>query len=180
MANLTEQWLGAAAQPLEQLKRTICTAGDHDVVRHRDCLHLPADFRVNRVLDFGCGLGRNFPLLREFATHVTAYDLPPMLARCQALAPADAMFDEWAVVRQRRFDLIFAALVLQHLPVEVLYQRLQDFAQMAPRLLLESRDYLDVGGSLLPYLQQAGFSEVYRQTNPQYTDHWVGLFTFGD
>src|SRR3990170_538113 len=46
---------------------------------------LPAP--LGSVLDFGCGLGRNFPYLRSVASRVVGYDLPAMIERCRELAP---------------------------------------------------------------------------------------------
>src|SRR6266545_4813150 len=58
---------------------------------------LPAP--VERVLDFGCGVGRTFPFLRTIARHVTGFDLPPMVARRRTLATerADALEQPFAV-----------------------------------------------------------------------------------
>src|SRR5580765_3448075 len=76
-------------------------------------VNLPSS--VERVLDFGCGVGRSFPYLRTIARHVTGFDLPPMIERCRALAtvPADELLDDWLAARTRRFDLIVSVLVLQ-------------------------------------------------------------------
>ena len=41
------------------------------------------------VLDFGCGLGRNFPYLTTVATRVTGYDLPAMIDRCRRVSPVE-------------------------------------------------------------------------------------------
>lgn len=73
--------------------------------------------RLDHVLDFGCGVGRNFPYLKSVARHVTGYDLPPMIARCRELAPvpADALSDDWPSLCEQRFDLVFASLVVQHI-----------------------------------------------------------------
>jgi hypothetical protein len=58
-----------------------------------------------RLLDFGCGLGRNVPYLKTIASHVTGFDLPAMIpsrssttsgptscassARCRSTPPAE-------------------------------------------------------------------------------------------
>ena len=65
---------------------------------------------LQSVLDFGCGLGRNFPYLASLGASVTGFDLPPMIERCRTLAPApvERLSDDWAEVRAAsRFDLIF-------------------------------------------------------------------------
>jgi len=70
---------------------------------------------LERVLDFGCGLGRNFPYLKSISRQITGFDLPEMIERCRVLAPdpIDTLSSDWAEVRTGRFDLIFASLVLQ-------------------------------------------------------------------
>ncbi len=56
---------------------------------------------IDRVLDFGCGVGRTFPFLKTIARHVTGFDLPPMIERCRVLAPepADDFLDDWDTAR---------------------------------------------------------------------------------
>jgi SAM-dependent methyltransferase len=96
---------------------------------------------VERVLDFGCGVGRTFPYLRTIARHITGFDLPPMIERCRELAaePADLLLDDWGAARSSRFDLIVSALVLQHIEPEACGAYLADFARMAPAMYLLSR-----------------------------------------
>src|SRR5215475_1460281 len=69
---------------------------------------------IDWALDFGCGVGRSFPYLRSIARHVMGFDLAPMIVRCRALARdrIDQLSDDWADVASRRFDVIYAALVL--------------------------------------------------------------------
>src|SRR5690348_16436338 len=95
-------------------------------------IELPAP--IGRVLDFGCGVGRSFPFLKKVARHVTGFDLPPMIARCRALAAesADELLEDWQQVRTRRFDLIVCVLVLQHIEPANCRAFLTDFADMAP------------------------------------------------
>ena len=96
---------------------------------------------VERVLDFGCGVGRTFPFLKTIAHHVTGFDLAPMIERCRALAPepADALFDDWDAARKRTFDLVVSVLVLQHIEPAACRAYLEDFARMTPAVYLLSR-----------------------------------------
>ncbi len=102
---------------------------------------------VDRILDFGCGVGRTFPFLKTIARHVTGFDLPPMIERCRALATerADALVDDWKAARAQRFDLIVSVLVLQHIEPAACRAYLQDFARMAPAVYLLSRADSDFG-----------------------------------
>jgi SAM-dependent methyltransferase len=88
---------------------------------------------VERILDFGCGVGRTFPFLKTIARHVTGFDLPPLIERCRVLAavPEDALFDDWNAARQRTFDLVVSVLVLQHIEPAPCPAYLEEFARMA-------------------------------------------------
>ena len=107
--------------------------------------------RIDRLLDFGCGVGRNFSYVKTIARHVAGFDLPPMIERCRALAtePVDSLSSDWNEVRARRFDLIFASLVLQHIEPEICLSYLMDFASMAPAVYVLSRNDSDFGSNVL-------------------------------
>jgi len=123
-------------------------------------LALPAG--VSSVLDFGCGLGRNFPYLTSIARRVTGFDLSPMIARCRALPPAPAvsLSDDWDAVSRGRFDLIFASLVLQHLDGGSIRSRLADFSRMAPVVYLLTRADSYAGDRVLDVVARAGAFEI--------------------
>ena len=119
-------------------------------------LPLPAD--MQSVLDFGCGLGRNFPYLQSIAREVVGFDLPEMIARCARATPSAGVLlsADWDTVRARRFDLIFASLVLQHVPEAWCRRVLDDFAEMAPVTYLLARGEGDYGFSALDLAARSG------------------------
>jgi len=106
---------------------------------------------MESVLDFGCGLGRNFPYLKTLAARVTGYDLPEMIERCRRSAPieVDWLSSDWNEILPMRFDMVFASLVLQHVPEHVCRQALDGFAVMAPITYLLARGQGDFGFSAL-------------------------------
>ena len=112
---------------------------------------IPLPAGVDRVLDFGCGVGRTFPFLKRTARHVTGFDLPPMIDRCRTLAPepADLLLDDWNEARECRFDLIVAVLVLQHIEPAACRAYFEDFARMAPVVYLLTRASSDFGTNVL-------------------------------
>jgi SAM-dependent methyltransferase len=113
---------------------------------------------LTRVLDFGCGLGRNFPYLTAIARHVTGYDLPEMVDHCRAALPPDstiALSADWQSVQSERFDLVFASLVIQHIEPAEARTYLESFAPMAPAVYLLTRGRNDFGGSNLELVDQA-------------------------
>lgn len=123
-------------------------------------LALPAP--VDRVLDFGCGVGRNFPYLRSLARHLTGFDLPPMIARCRDLAPAaaDVLADDWPALRRQRFDLVFASLVLQHIEPETCRTYLADLAAMTPAIYVLTRASSDAGPNVIDLIASLNRFEI--------------------
>ncbi len=123
-------------------------------------LELPSP--VERVLDFGCGVGRTFPFLETIARHVSGFDLPPMIERCRLLAPApaDRLFDDWSTVRDTKFDLIVSVLVLQHIDPDACRAYLEDFATMSPAVYLLSRADSDFGTNVFAAVTATGLFEA--------------------
>jgi SAM-dependent methyltransferase len=93
-------------------------------MRTLDGLGAPIDRR--RALDFGCGVGRlTLPLAGHFEQAVGIDVAPSMVAQARARAVAAGQANvrfvvddgaDFASLGEDRFDLVFTALVLQHLP----------------------------------------------------------------
>ena len=145
-------WLTVAREASDDDLRERILTGFKDgkpFTPYRPTLELPSGVRT--VLDFGCGLGRNFPFLKELGARITGFDLPPMIQRCRELAPvqADELASEWGSVRARNFDLIVATLVLQHVEPDSSRAYLADFARIAPAVYLLTRIDSDFGTKVL-------------------------------
>lgn len=123
-------------------------------------IDLPSD--VDWVLDFGCGVGRSFPYLTTMARHVAGFDLAPMIERCRALAAhaVDLLSDDWREISTRRFDLIYAALVLQHLDPDTCRRYLTAFAAMAPATYLLTRLQSDFDANVLGLVAEIDLFDV--------------------
>jgi SAM-dependent methyltransferase len=117
---------------------------------------------VDYLLDFGCGVGRSFPYLKTIAPHVVGFDLPPMIERCRTLAAEsiDLLSDNWNEVKARRFDLIVAALVLQHIEPVICRSYLVDFARMAPVIYVLTRVRNDFGTNVLDLVSETGLFDA--------------------
>lgn len=153
-----DEWLSVAqTADADDLKEHILTGfkGGKPFTPYVPTLALPA--ALDWVLDFGCGVGRNFSYLRTIGRHVAGFDLPPMIARCRALAePVDLLSDDWDALKARRFDLIFAALVLQHIELDAVRRYLADFARMAPVVYLLTRSTSDFDARMLDLVAECG------------------------
>jgi hypothetical protein len=123
---------------------------------------IPMPERLESVLDFGCGLGRSFPYLAGIARTVAGFDVPPMVERCHTTAGhvIDLLSSDWNQIRQLRFDLIFASLVLQHIEPHPMRSFLLDFSHMAPAVYLITRTETDFGEQVLDVVADLGFFEV--------------------
>jgi SAM-dependent methyltransferase len=109
-----------------------------------------------RILDFGCGVGRNFPYLATIATQVVGFDLPEMIERARKLhwPPLVQLEAEWASVRKQSFDLVFASLVFQHMEPEALNRYLHDIFEAAPQCYVLTRGRHDFGGATMRYVAE--------------------------
>src|SRR5262249_54208523 len=123
-------------------------------------LQLPSP--LEWALDFGCGVGRSFPYLKSIAKHVAGFDLDPMIARCRTLAtePIDLLTGNWNELSNRRFDLIFADLVLQHMEPHACRAHLTDFARMAPTTYLLTRLQSDFGENVLRVVADCALFDI--------------------
>ena len=156
--------------PLDEVKEKILTGylEDPRVWDASGCDHL-RDFEqldFGSVLDFGCGLGRNFPSLKEVFDHVDGYDLPPMIERLESDEPSLAssvrlISSDWAAIKERRYDLVVATLVFQHVFERELITYLSDIAAMSPYLWVETRNWNDDRRkSNLEIIRDTGLHEV--------------------
>lgn len=160
---MTREWTELAASASdEDLRERILTGfkAGKPFTPYVPTLALPVPAAA--VLDFGCGLGRNFPYLHSIAERVVGYDLPEMIERCRALAPAPqaVLSSDWDELRRERFDFVFASLVLQHVPEAVCADTLADFARMAPVSYLLARGQGDFGFSALDLAARSGLFDA--------------------
>lgn len=119
-----------------------------------------------KVLDFGCGLARTLEWLRRNTSwDLTGYDTPEMIARVKTLAGLGEIrwSDDWDTLKEDRFHVIHASLVMQHLHPAALSRYIRDLSAMTHFLVLRGRDWLDVGrgnvhATIWPMLQEEGFA----------------------
>jgi SAM-dependent methyltransferase len=136
---------------------------------------------VQSVLDFGCGLGRNFPYLTTIASRVVGYDLPEMIERCRTAAPATVslLTGDWSAVSAMRFDLVFASLVLQHIPTAEIERYADGLARMAPVTYILSRGVTDTGENVFDILVRSGLFDIPDCTEVEHDPLTHGLKVIG-
>jgi hypothetical protein len=155
-----DEWSDIAAGDADELRERILTGykAGKPFTPYIPTLTLPAP--LESVIDFGCGLGRNFSYLKTIASRVEGYDLPPMIERCRVLAAEQVsdLTSDWADTRTRRYALVFASLVLQHIDTNECRRYLADFARMAPHVYLLTRTKTDFGAVMLDLIAESGLS----------------------
>ena len=164
------EWSDIAEGDADELRERILTGykAGKPFTPYVPTIRLPV--RTDTVLDFGCGLGRNFPYLKTIASRVEGYDLPPMIERCRVLATekVDDLISDWEEGRTRRYDLVFASLVLQHIDTDECRRYLADFGRMAPHVYLLTRARSDFGAVMLDLIAE---SDLYETDTCRIVDH---------
>jgi ubiquinone/menaquinone biosynthesis C-methylase UbiE len=73
----------------------------------------------SKVLDFGCGVGKSLPLLRQQFPHAElwGYDVSPdSLRLAQGAAPEARLTTDWQAMPANGLEMILAANVFHHIP----------------------------------------------------------------
>jgi SAM-dependent methyltransferase len=157
-----EDWMAVASGDPDDVRERILTGYKDGKPFTPYVPTLPLPSPIERVLDFGCGLGRNFAYLTRIARSVSGFDLPPMIDRCRALAPerVELLTSDWAELAATRFDLIVASLVLQHIEPEPTRAFLCDFAQMTPAVYLLTRTRTDFDENIFDVISGMGIFQA--------------------
>ena len=140
-------WISIASAPLDDIKEALITGykkgkpfSPHNYHFFRD------DIQNCRILDFGCGIGRNFSSLMPYARSLVAYDIPEMIGACRQLGTLTNvdLHDDWDKVNSMRFDVTVATLVLQHLiPDEALGWHLLEISRVSAYMYVSGRAWCD-------------------------------------
>ena len=93
----------------------------------------------NSVLDFGCGVGRNMKGLKENFSSVTGYDFPNMVKMCSV----DGATSDWNKVISKKYDVVLASLVFQHIHPDDLKEYMKDIVNITDKIVLHSRTWFD-------------------------------------
>lgn len=151
-----------------------------------------------KVLDFGCGFGRNAFWLSNHCPFWTiiGYDNEAMILRTGEFSkikyngqiPFNLHFEtDWCKVKETSFDVIYCTLVLQHIGEQTLTQYLSDFKKMTKRLIVAGRRYNDdknrstwkiiEEAGLLPDMFYSGNTCIQYKAEGDPHDHNFGIYT---
>ena len=157
-----DDWLQAADADDDELRERILTGykAGKPFTPYVPTIEVPGP--MASALDFGCGLGRNFPYLRSVAARVDGFDLAPMIQRCRETLPETPvnLTADWEDIRHRRYDLVFASLVLQHIDTVACTQFLADFSRISPYTYLLTRGSSDFDVRVLDLVADSDLFDV--------------------
>ena len=101
---------------------------------------------IKKVLDFGCGIGRNFKHYKKFYEEVHGYDLPSMVDRCKVInnEKINLLTSDWNEILSNTYDMVAAQFVFQHFldPLH-LTSLLGDISEITRYLYVSGRCYMD-------------------------------------
>jgi SAM-dependent methyltransferase len=107
-----------------------------------------SDKNPARILDFGCGAGRSLPHIEQHfpKAELWGYDVSPASLEIAAeRAPCTNLFSDWSAIKKTHFDVIFAANVFHHIPLEHRQQALTQchhaLAEQGQLFLFEHNPY---------------------------------------
>lgn len=107
-----------------------------------------------RVLDYGCGIGRNLVALSIGRDAVHGFDFQNMIAMAAESESITgnkkiSLYTDWDFVKAQQYDAVYISLVLQHMHPDEIKEKMADFAGMTGTIFLHSRAYIDHGGGLV-------------------------------
>lgn len=71
---------------------------------------------LNKVIDFGVGLGRNQKYLKSIFNEVHGFDLPEMIEKYKKIAPKDDKLIHDVSEFDNNYSLLYETTVFQHMP----------------------------------------------------------------
>jgi glycosyltransferase involved in cell wall biosynthesis len=132
---------------IESLKEYIMTGGSKMQDLPFTPLHLiNTDTLLDKILDFGCGIGRNFNYYNKISREVHGYDLPHMVKRCSSACSEkiNLLTSDWDEISSNHYDVVAANFVFQHfLHPNDLKELLSELKNMCTYLYVSGRNYMD-------------------------------------
>lgn len=99
---------------------------------------------MDSVLDFGVGMGRNFPYLKTLFKNVHGFDTEPMIGNLkQRDGFGENLYFDWSEATQRKYDLVYESVVMQHIPPQEVIHRLYQISTISKYFVSWTRSYND-------------------------------------
>ena len=131
-----DRWEGIATLGIDEIKEYLVPGYKEGSEYGSSYFSFLGERVVGRVLDFGCGIGRNFPGL-----------LPPMLESCRKYTQPSSevwLTSNWQEVLSQRYDITMATFVFQHIDSSASCQELlKTLSTKSTYLYVTSRKWAD-------------------------------------
>lgn len=124
----------------------------------------------NIVLDFGCGVGRNMKALLQKNNTVVGFDFPNMVSMCMVPGATS----NWEDVIAKKYDVVLASLVFQHIHPEDLKEYMKYLMAITPKIVLHSRTWFDfTGDSVKDFF--SGYDNIFEEVIDTDGDHFLSI-----
>ena len=143
-----EQWkhVGLYTNDVELREYMLTGYGEVEVLPHTELSLLDTKRKKYKVLDFGCGIGRNFKYFKEFSSELHGYDLDIIVDRCKDLCKEeiDLLTGDWSEIQKNKYDIVIASFVFQSMnSAKAIKLFLKDLAKITSLLYVTTRCYID-------------------------------------
>jgi 2-polyprenyl-3-methyl-5-hydroxy-6-metoxy-1,4-benzoquinol methylase len=120
------------------------TYGTHTEIIPKHLEIIKADTKMESVLDFGIGMGRNFKYLQSLFTEVQGFDTPPMISRLLEHSPIiKNVHSNFEYIASKRYDVVYETTVFQHIPPHEVLKALICLSHVSKYLVCHTRSYND-------------------------------------
>ena len=117
---------------------------EHTTIDPKHLDILKKDTGMNRVLDFGVGMGRNRPYLKTLFSEVHGFDTEPMVKNFKSKNPSESdIFYEFDDVLKFKYDVVYESVVMQHIPPQEVIYRLYQISSISRYFVSWTRSYND-------------------------------------
>jgi SAM-dependent methyltransferase len=108
---------------------------------------LKSNTDMNKVLDFGCGMGRNLNYLKNVSKYVFGFDTEVMISNLKKTSNDSYNFKTFNFedfYKYAPFDFVYECTVFQHMPPQEVLFRLMQIRSITKYVYLTTRCYNDM------------------------------------
>jgi SAM-dependent methyltransferase len=120
---------------------------DHTEIIETSLQILKSNTSMNKVLDFGCGMGRNLNYLKTISRYVFGFDTEIMISNLKKTSNNEYNFETFNFDDLNKYaplDLIYECTVFQHMPPQEVLFRLMQMKHITKYIYLTTRCYNDM------------------------------------